>query len=273
MAKASLPFQFVDGTTAYGSQVYANDVALLNAVNAGVDNTDIGSAGIFASQIIPTSVATATFGGTQTYIMPAGLTVTGTLTASSGVTVAGTLGVTGAATFSSTVAITGLLSLTAGISGSLTLTGSATATSFIAGSSTYGSTSASIAGGLLVTAAGSATSVLASVPPVLSTAGANYGAGVKIVTGIVTFAIGNGVGGVVNSPLALTGPAQFLVNPPAVFATPANAIAGWVGALNIIATPSSGAPPYTQINFSIAPASGSASSAQTLSLNVIMIGA
>lgn len=65
---------FVAGTTAVAIQVNANFAALVSCGNS-IDNTNIGSAGIFASQIVPLTVGEATFGGTEPYAFTAGLSV------------------------------------------------------------------------------------------------------------------------------------------------------------------------------------------------------
>jgi hypothetical protein len=61
------PFIFSPNTTIYSSQVNADFDTLYSVINGGLDNTNIGSAGIFASQIIPTNTAQATFGGALGY--------------------------------------------------------------------------------------------------------------------------------------------------------------------------------------------------------------
>lgn len=78
-----LPNVLTNGTPADANQVMANFNALASGVN-NIDNTNIGSSGIYASQIIPTTAAQATFGGTTvgyTFVAPAvgitPLTVTG----------------------------------------------------------------------------------------------------------------------------------------------------------------------------------------------------
>lgn len=77
----SLPFIFSNNVSIVdASTTNANNQFLLNCALA-VDNTQIGSAGIYASQIIPTTVGRATFGGTIGYTFPAGLTIAGFTTA------------------------------------------------------------------------------------------------------------------------------------------------------------------------------------------------
>lgn len=73
MSVLSIPNSFVSGTLAQSSQVNAN----FNAVaswSTNVDNTNIGVAGIFASQIIPLTGAQGTFGGAVGYTFDPGST-------------------------------------------------------------------------------------------------------------------------------------------------------------------------------------------------------
>lgn len=64
----SVPSTFVNGTTADANAVNANFSSLVACSNA-IDNTNIGSSGIYASQIKPTNTTQATFGGTIGYVM------------------------------------------------------------------------------------------------------------------------------------------------------------------------------------------------------------
>lgn len=62
MALIALPYPlFVNGTPADGGQVTADFSTIVNAINGNLDNTNIGAAGIFASQIKGTSALLATF--------------------------------------------------------------------------------------------------------------------------------------------------------------------------------------------------------------------
>jgi hypothetical protein len=63
----TVPYYFVNGTVAQAGQVNANFQALLNCLST-----------IYASDIIPTSQAQATFGGSLQYNFPAGVAVQGT---------------------------------------------------------------------------------------------------------------------------------------------------------------------------------------------------
>jgi hypothetical protein len=73
---------FVNGTTADGTQVNANFNSLIAAGN-NINSTNIGSLGVYANQIIPTTAAQATFGGSLAYTFPAGVNAGGALTATS----------------------------------------------------------------------------------------------------------------------------------------------------------------------------------------------
>jgi hypothetical protein len=71
MAVVTQPFIFVTGQIPTAAQWNANPAAWV-AGFANIDNTNIGAAGIYASQIKPSGAAAATFGGTQAYTFPAG---------------------------------------------------------------------------------------------------------------------------------------------------------------------------------------------------------
>ncbi len=136
---------FTAGTTANPTPVNQNFANLVTCAQ-NIDNTNIGSAGIYASQIVPTNASQATFGGSQTYTFPAaisggltsagslaalsasfgtgGLSTTGALSVGTNATVGGTLGVTGAVTAPS-LATTG----NATVGGTLGVTGAMTAPS------------------------------------------------------------------------------------------------------------------------------------------------
>jgi hypothetical protein len=144
---------FVTGTTANPTPVNQNFSNLV-ACAEDIDNSNIGAAGIFASQIIPTSSTQATFGGSQPYTFTTALTVpsltssgavsgtTGTFTgAVSGATLTSSNTVTGvAANFSSSSNTMGALSLDGGRVSqagdlALTLNGASNAGRVIFGSS------------------------------------------------------------------------------------------------------------------------------------------
>jgi Chaperone of endosialidase len=72
----TIPNQFVTGTTINAAPFNANFTAVATAVN-NIDNTNIGAAGLYASQLLPTSSAQATFGGAigYTFLAPSTSTV------------------------------------------------------------------------------------------------------------------------------------------------------------------------------------------------------
>lgn len=72
----SVPYVFTPTSQVSYVTQNANN-SYLNACSKTVDNTQIGTAGIFASQIKPTNGTQATFGGSQTYTFPVNLSVTG----------------------------------------------------------------------------------------------------------------------------------------------------------------------------------------------------
>jgi hypothetical protein len=70
MPATPLPYTFVNGvSTLDAATTNANNAALYAAVT-NVDHSQIGVAGIFASQIVPTNGFQATFGGTDPYTFP-----------------------------------------------------------------------------------------------------------------------------------------------------------------------------------------------------------
>jgi len=72
----SLPHPIVAGQLAKASDVQGDFTTIYNDYNGNITYANIGSAGIYASQIIPTNGTQATFGGSQTYTFPAGIAVT-----------------------------------------------------------------------------------------------------------------------------------------------------------------------------------------------------
>jgi hypothetical protein len=66
VAVLTIPNIFVTGTTINAAPFNTNFSAVQTAVNS-IDNTNIGAAGIFASQLLPTTSAQATFGGAIGY--------------------------------------------------------------------------------------------------------------------------------------------------------------------------------------------------------------
>lgn len=85
MARVSLPFNFIAGTTAVASQVDQNFQALANAINGNIDNQNVGALGFYASQILPLTPAEATFGGNQTYAFPAAILAGSNISAPGGI--------------------------------------------------------------------------------------------------------------------------------------------------------------------------------------------
>ena len=68
---SGVPYTFSNGTAADATQVNANFSALVTCANS-IDNTNISGA-LFASQIAPTTIAEATFGGSIDYRFPLGI--------------------------------------------------------------------------------------------------------------------------------------------------------------------------------------------------------
>jgi hypothetical protein len=66
MSILAIQYTFSPNTEAFSAQVNANFAAVVASVN-NIDNTNIGVLGLYASQMIPTSTAQATFGGTTPY--------------------------------------------------------------------------------------------------------------------------------------------------------------------------------------------------------------
>ncbi len=139
MSVLNIPNTFITGTTIQAAPFNANFTAIQTAVNS-IDNTNIGAAGIFASQLIPTTAAQATFGGLVGYkFYPATasavpLTISGftgqsvdllDVTLTSGGTNAFKISSTGAATFGFALSAAGLTS-TAGVAVGGALTGATT---------------------------------------------------------------------------------------------------------------------------------------------------
>ena len=86
----TIPTTLVNGNIVDAAQLNGNFTSLQSCGNA-VDSTNMGSGGIYASQIKPATVGQATFGGAIVYAFPDGLNVNGAvLQANSGLTVVGT---------------------------------------------------------------------------------------------------------------------------------------------------------------------------------------
>jgi hypothetical protein len=69
----TIPYVFTNGTTINAAPFNSNFTALQTCGN-NIDNTNIGSAGIYASQVIPLTAAEATFGGALGYTFPNSVT-------------------------------------------------------------------------------------------------------------------------------------------------------------------------------------------------------
>lgn len=76
-SNCAVPQTFTTGQVLTAAVLNANPVALAACINGNIDNSNIGPAGIYASQIIPNSPTTATFGGTIAYNFTNGVNVTG----------------------------------------------------------------------------------------------------------------------------------------------------------------------------------------------------
>lgn len=66
-----------DNVTPVSATVYNTDLQAAQTSINNVDNTQVGSLGFYASQIIPTSGAQATFAGTQNYTFPQAIVIPG----------------------------------------------------------------------------------------------------------------------------------------------------------------------------------------------------
>lgn len=71
MAVVQQAFLFQTGQIPTATQWNANPAAFV-AGFANIDNTNIGAAGLYASQVKPTGTGTATFGGSTAYTFPNG---------------------------------------------------------------------------------------------------------------------------------------------------------------------------------------------------------
>lgn len=78
MSTLTITNSFSPGATIQSSLMNANFTAISTWANGQIDNGNVGTLGFYASQIIPTNTAQATFGGTSAYTLPAGLNFAGT---------------------------------------------------------------------------------------------------------------------------------------------------------------------------------------------------
>jgi hypothetical protein len=79
-APCSPSMTFTTGQTLTAAVLNSNPTTFSGCFN-NIDNTNIGAAGLYASQLLPTNASQATFGGGQNYTFTNNLTVSGTLTA------------------------------------------------------------------------------------------------------------------------------------------------------------------------------------------------
>jgi hypothetical protein len=133
------PYVFVNNTIADGTQVNADFNAVQSVLN-GLDSANVGAGGFYASQIVPVSPATATFGGTQGYTFAPGGTST------TPVTIAGVTGQT-AALLNVTVAGTRVMAVTP--DGTITTTSAILATGNISSNAAVNGATVSVTGGTL----------------------------------------------------------------------------------------------------------------------------
>jgi hypothetical protein len=73
---------FSTGMTLTATNLNANPANEVTCIN-NIDHTNLGSAGIYASQIIPATAPQAAFGGSLTYTFPAGISAVGAIVAGS----------------------------------------------------------------------------------------------------------------------------------------------------------------------------------------------
>lgn len=129
----SQPYPIVPHTTASASQVQSDFSALYSTVNGYLDAANFAnSTGIYASQVVPTSTANGTFGGSQRYTFPQSVLVNGGTTTNGFInngpaTITGTLGVGSINTVSNTnvggnVSVAGMTN-TSGLTSSDIITG------------------------------------------------------------------------------------------------------------------------------------------------------
>ncbi len=76
MSQIAVPNTLADGQTIDSARLNANFTAIYAAFNSAIDNTNIGPAGLFASQIVPLTAVNATFGGALPYTFANGVQVT-----------------------------------------------------------------------------------------------------------------------------------------------------------------------------------------------------
>ncbi len=236
----TIPYTFFPNTLADATQVNADFSAVATCAST-IDNTNIGPAGIFASQIIPLTVGEATFGGSQPYTFPSDIAAAGTIAA--GPLTLGPTFVTGGS----------LVSTTTASSGQLVLGGS---TSY--GKIDYGQSNANLfttSVGLVVNGPITATNISGVL---YDTAGNSHAGHVVFVSANMT--VNNGAyGGSV--AISLTGAAQFTSNTSyGVSCNAANAVSGFSGNVGVPTVAISGGTGFTaQLTSAGTPATGTQS--------------
>ena len=78
-ACAAIPYTFTNGTSTLDATATNGNNTHFQTCVTQIDATQIGSAGLTAANLIPTTALQATFGGTQTYTFPAGISTTGSV--------------------------------------------------------------------------------------------------------------------------------------------------------------------------------------------------
>ena len=217
----TIPNTFQNGQFIDANLFNQNFQSIATFANGNIDNTNIGVAGFYASQIKPTISAQAIFGGTVVYSFPAGLNINGAvLQANSGLTVVGTTNLaatvfsvpptmSGANINANTIpngalVTTPITTLTAG--SNITLTGSAPNITISAASGAAGVTSVT-ASGNLASSGGVTPNITISGSPAFS--GVVTAAGYGIVyPGFGNATIGSDLSGGVNFQIAPVSPAN-----------------------------------------------------------------
>lgn len=75
-ATCTLGHSFSTGETITASNLNASPISLVNCTN-NLDHNNLGTAGVYASQVIPGNPAQATFGGAVQYTFPSGINLAG----------------------------------------------------------------------------------------------------------------------------------------------------------------------------------------------------
>jgi len=73
-ACSAIPYTFVNGTSTLDANATNSNNTHFQTCVTNIDATQIGTAGLTAANLIPTTALQATFGGTQSYTFPAGVT-------------------------------------------------------------------------------------------------------------------------------------------------------------------------------------------------------